>query len=105
MLNQHIENVRKQEAEDFTLSMDKYSFKPAKKLNRPYELRKSIASLVRKPLPQILGLTKGLTEMELNGLLTDALAFRENPGARAWNILKEIKNKKYARNKIQSVGN
>lgn len=93
-MNWNIINARKAEAEDFTLSMDKYSFKPAKKINRPYELRKQIAALVQKPLMQIFGLTKGMTEMELNGLLTDALAFRENPGARAWTILREIKNKK-----------
>lgn len=80
--------------EIFTLK--DYKLPERKKINVSYELRKQLARLVKRPLPQIMGLTKGWTEYDLNGCIKDAEAFIKNPGARAWNIIKEINEKRKA---------
>ena len=90
----HLKNSRQREENQDIFSTDKYTYKPSKKENRPYELRKSLANLVQKPLMQILGLTRGFTEYDLNGCLTDALAFKANSPARAWQIIAELREKK-----------
>ena len=79
---------------DTFLNFSKYEMQKPKKVNPLYELRKKIAELLDRPIPQIMGLTKGMTEMELNGLLTDAKAFNKNPQARGWSIFKELKQKR-----------
>lgn len=71
------------------------NYTPRKRLNMPYEIRKIISQLVDKPLPQILGYTKGMTERQLKGCLVDAEAdakrYNIPVGARIWSILKELK--------------
>ena len=80
------------------INLERYSRKQEVKTSRPenriYELRKKIANLVDKPLGQIMGLTRGMSEYDLNGCLVDALAYKENPGARCWNIIKELRRRK-----------
>ena len=93
----HTVNTRKQDAldnPDFTLDLKKYEIKKPKKLNPTYELKKQLAELLSKPILQILGQTKGFTEYDLKGLLTDSLAFKANSQARAWKIIKELQLKK-----------
>ena len=93
----HTVNTRKQDAldnPDFTLDLKKYEIKKPKKLNPTYELKKQLAELLNKPILQILGQTKGFTEYDLKGLLTDSLAFKANSQARAWKIIKELQLKK-----------
>ena len=94
-MNYNYINAKKREDKEnpsFELDLSKYNYKP-KKINVTYELRKKIANLVGKPILQIMGQTKGMTEQQLNGILKDAEAFSKNPGARCWNIIKEERKK------------
>ncbi len=93
-------NTREREAREnpnTVLDFSRYELKKPKKLNPTYELRKEIAILVSKPILQICNQTKGFTEAQLKGILTDAkndsIKFKINVGARIWNLIREVRTK------------
>ena len=50
-----------------------------------------IAKLVSKPYPQMASLLYGLPTKWLHQMYDDACAFKKNPPARFWQLLKETK--------------
>lgn len=72
-----------------------------KRVSPPYELRKQIAQISKKPLGQILKETKGWSYEQLDGCIEDARhnakKYNNDGGARCNNIIKEI-NKKLSTN-------
>lgn len=94
-------NREERENPNTALDLSKYEIKKPKKVNPTYELRVELSKITGYKLPQLFGLTRGWSERDLKGCITDALAFKPNPTARAKNIIKEIHEKrKQIRNKI-----
>lgn len=87
-------NREERENPNTVLDLSKYEIKRPKKVNPTYELRKELASIVRRPLMQVLGLTKGWSEADLNGCITDAKAFTKNTPAYAWKIIKQVNERR-----------
>lgn len=98
MTNQHILNVRKQEASKHDSFDVEFKLSKPKKINRPYEYRKQISRILKTDMGQILGETRGFTEAELNGIIKDVEAyvatFQKDPAPRCRNLLTEVKLKK-----------
>lgn len=66
----------------------------ARPINIPFEIRKKIALMMKWETSKVMGLTKGWSEGQLAGSLSDALAFTKNPQGRWQNIRKEINGKR-----------
>lgn len=73
------------------------NFQKQKTINRPYELRKQISEIIGRDIGLVMGWTRGWSELELAGCVEDSLSdaqkWKIKAGSRAWNILKETKNK------------
>lgn len=87
----------KRENQSTELDFSKYELKKPKRINPIYELRKEISKLVDKPVLQICNQTKGFTEQQLKGIISDAkndaIKLKINVGARLWNLIKEVRLK------------
>lgn len=99
-MNWDLINARKREEQenpDTSLDFSKYELKKPKRINPIYELRKEISQLVDKPVLQICNQTKGFSEQQLKGIISDAkndaIKFKISAGARCWTIIKEIRSK------------